>query len=78
MKFKFFGTLAVCLFTSLVMSAANYQIEIGDCRYALDSSTRKAYVMKFIGPTSRKTVTIPDNIMYEDGKTYTVNKIGEL
>lgn len=77
MKFKFAGTLAVCLFTSLVMSAANYQVEIGDCRYALDSSTRKAYVMQFIGPTSRKTVTIPDNIMYEDGKTYTVNKIGE-
>ncbi len=41
MKFKFAGTLAVCLFTSLVMSAANYQVEIGDCRYALDSSRAK-------------------------------------
>lgn len=77
MKFKFFCTLAVGIFISMAMSAANYQIEIGDCRYALDSSTRKAYVMQFIGPTSRKTVTIPDNIMYEDGKTYTVNKIGD-
>lgn len=41
MKFKFAGTLAVCLFTSLVMSAANYQVEIGDCRYAPDSSRAK-------------------------------------
>ena len=27
MKFKFFGTLAVCIFISMAMSAANYKIE---------------------------------------------------
>lgn len=70
-----FVTLLLC---SMGIAAANYQVDLEDCRYVLDSSTKKAYVQKFIGPSSRKTVTIPDNIMYtEDGKTYTVNAIGD-
>lgn len=68
--------LTALLFCSMTATAANYQVDLGDCRYALDSKTKKATVLKFIGPTSRKTVDIPDNIMnVDDGKTYTVTAI---
>lgn len=70
--------LAMLLLGSSISWAKLYQLDLGDCRYVLDSDTKKAYVQKFIGPSSRKTVTIPDNIMNaEDGKTYTVNSIGD-
>lgn len=68
-----FAMLTLCCFS---LSSANYQVDIDDLRFSLDSKTKKASVQKFIGPTSRKTVTIPDNIMMaDDGITYTVNAI---
>ena len=68
--------LAGCLST---VSAERHQVDIEDLRFVLDSSTKKASVQKFIGPTSRKTVTIPDNIMMaDDGITYKVTEIGSL
>lgn len=72
-----FWALLLLLFVSINTSGANYQVDVEDCRFVLDSSTKTAYVQKFIGPSSRKTVNIPDNIMYEDGKTYKVNAIGD-
>ncbi len=74
---KLYSIIAALLLCSMSAAAALYQVEDADCRYVLDSSTKKASVQKFIGPSSRKTVTIPDNILSDDGKTYKVTAIDE-
>lgn len=71
--------LAAMMLCCFAASADRYQMDVDDLRFLLDSKTKKATVQKFIGPTSRKTVTIPDNLMNaDDGITYTVTAIDDL
>lgn len=67
--------LAVALGSPITLFAANYQITEGSLKYAINTTTKEAEVMQCVKPSQTSGITIPDDLLFEDGKTYKVTAI---